>query len=257
MEDLVKPTELPLQGVTLSVVVPVYNERESLEILDEELETTLKSLNLSYEVIYVDDASTDGSLELLLDIARRRPNRRVLHHLRNAGQSAALVAGFRRARGALVATLDSDLQNDPADLPRLLAKVNEGYDVVSGVRSVRRDNWSRRISSQIANAIRNWATQDRITDVGCSLKIYRREYLEGLPCFSGMHRFLPTLARWNGARRIAEVEVAHRPRRFGQAKYGIGNRMFRALADLLGVLWLRKRFIPPNNVRELTERSTT
>ncbi len=238
--------------IALSLVIPVFNERESLLLLDDEIEASLKTLDISFEVIFVDDASTDGSLELLLELSTRRPNRRVLKHLRNAGQSAALVAGFRAARGDLVATLDADLQNDPADLPRLLKKLWEGYDVVSGVRSMRRDSLLRRISSKIANAIRNWTTKDHITDVGCSLKIYRAEYLKDLPCFVGMHRFLPTLARWNGAQRIAEVEVQHRPRRFGKAKYGISNRALRTFVDLLGVLWLRKRFIARANVRDVT-----
>lgn len=248
--------EVELSGtVTLSIVVPVYNERDSLVLLDEAIESALSPLGLAFEVVYVDDASDDGSLEELLALATRRRNRRILRHRSNAGQSAALVAGFRAAQGAIVATLDADLQNDPADLPRLLDKLGEGYDVVSGVRVRRKDSWIRKVSSKIANAVRNWATRDQISDVGCSLKVYRAEYLRDLPFFSGMHRFLPTLARWNGARRIVEVEVSHRPRRFGQAKYGVGNRLFRTVADLFGVLWLRKRFIDRANVLEVTPTS--
>jgi len=149
-----------------------------------------------------------------------------------------------------VVTLDADLQNDPADIPRLLEALAAGFDVVSGVRIDRRDSWVRRASSRIANAVRNWATDESITDVGCSLKAYRREFLADLPMFSGMHRFLPTLVRWNGAR-VTELPVRHRPRLHGVAKYGIGNRLFRTLADLWAVRWMRRRWLPPANVEEI------
>lgn len=235
----------------LSVVVPLYDEEENLPELDREIRTALAPLGLAYEVIYVDDGSRDGSLEVLRGLAASDPRLRVLRHRHNAGQSAALAAGFRAARGELVATLDADLQNDPADLPRLLAKLEEGFDLVSGVRTERRDSWVRRVSSRIANAVRNWATAESITDVGCSLKIYRARHLRHLPLLSGMHRFLPTLARWNGATRVAELAVHHRPRRFGVAKYGIGNRLFRALADLFAVRWMRSRWIDPTNAEEV------
>lgn len=233
----------------LSVVVPLFNEEENLPVLASELKAALGPLGLAYELLFVDDGSTDRSLAVLDGLAAQEAAVRILCHRQNAGQSAALAAGFRAARGAIVVTLDADLQNDPADIPRLLAKLEEGFDVVSGIRRHRRDSWLRRTSSRIANAVRNWATDESVTDVGCSLKAYRREFLTDLPMFSGMHRFLPTLVRWNGAR-LAEIDVHHRPRLYGVAKYGIGNRLFRALADLMAVRWMRTRWIPPRNASE-------
>lgn len=244
---------MPDAAPRLSIVVPLYNEEENLPALDGEIRAALAPLGLAYEVLYVDDGSTDGSLTALRSLAAADPRIRILRHRKNAGQSAGLASGFRAARGELVATLDADLQNDPADLPRLLAKLDEGWDVVSGVRRNRRDSWVRRVSSRIANGVRNWATDEAITDVGCSLKAYRARYLAHLPMFGGMHRFLPTLVRWNGAR-VAELEVNHRPRLHGVAKYGIGNRLFRALADLFAVRWMRTRWIDPANVEELAPR---
>jgi dolichol-phosphate mannosyltransferase len=235
--------------VGLSIVVPLYNEEENVPLLEREIARTLADAGRTYELIFVDDGSTDGSFEALRRLADENPAIRILRHLRNAGQSAALAAGFRAARGAIVVTLDADLQNDPADIPRLLARLDEGFDVVSGVRRERRDSWTRRMSSRIANSVRNWATDESVADVGCSLKAYRREFLENLPMFTGMHRFLPTLVRWNGAR-LAEIDVNHRPRLHGVAKYGIGNRLFRALADLFAVRWMRKRWIATGNVME-------
>jgi len=240
---------MPDAAPRLSIVVPLYNEEENLPALDAEIRAALEPLAISYEVLYVDDGSTDGSFAVLQGLAAADARIRILRHRKNAGQSAGLASGFRAARGELLATLDADLQNDPADLPRLLAKLDEGWDVVSGVRRNRRDSWVRRASSKIANAVRNWATDEAITDVGCSLKAYRTRYLAHLPMFGGMHRFLPTLVRWNGAR-VTELPVAHRPRLHGVAKYGIGNRLFRALADLFAVRWMRRRWIDPANVEE-------
>ncbi len=244
---------MPDAAPRLSIVVPLYNEEENLPALDGEIRAALAPLGLAYEVLYVDDGSTDGSLAALRSLAAADPRIRILRHRKNAGQSAGLASGFRAARGELVATLDADLQNDPADLPRLLAKLDEGWDVVSGVRRNRRDSRVRRVSSRIANGVRNWATDEAITDVGCSLKAYRARFLAHLPMFGGMHRFLPTLVRWNGAR-VTELEVNHRPRLHGVAKYGIGNRLFRALADLMAVRWMRTRWIDPANVEELARR---
>ena len=237
----------------ISVVVPLFNEEENLPPLAAEISSALVPTGRSFEVIFVDDGSTDRSLEVLRALAAGDERVRVLRHRRNAGQSAGLATGFRAARGAVVVTLDADLQNDPADIPRLLDELGRGADVVSGVRVERRDTWVRRVSSRVANAVRNWATDEAITDVGCSLKAYRREFLADLPMFTGMHRFLPTLVRWNGAR-VAELPVRHRPRLHGVAKYGIGNRLFRALADLMAVRWMRTRWIDPANVEELARR---
>ena len=235
---------------TLSIIVPLYNEEENLPLLAEEIRAALAPGALDYEILFVDDGSTDGSARALVELARGDRRIRVLRHPRNRGQSAGLATGIRAARGSLVATLDADLQNDPADLPRMLTAL-EGYDAVSGVRVDRHDSWVRKVSSRIANSVRNWATDEAITDVGCSLKVYRAEFLRSLPMFTGMHRFLPTLVRWNGAR-VTELAVNHRPRRHGVAKYGIGNRLFRALADLFAVMWMRKRWIDPRGVEEIT-----
>jgi glycosyltransferase involved in cell wall biosynthesis len=234
----------------LSLVVPAYNEEENLPELVAEIRAALDPVERDWELLLVDDASTDGTLAAMKTLAAAEPRIRVLHHRRNAGQSAGLAGGFRCARGRVVVTLDADLQNDPADIPRLLAELAKGWDVVSGVRVDRRDTYVRRASSRIANAVRNWATDEAITDVGCSLKAYRSEFLAHLPMFTGMHRFLPTLVRWNGAR-VTEIPVRHRPRLHGVAKYGIGNRLFRALADLFAVRWMRTRWIDPANFEEL------
>ena len=245
---------MPPSPVALSLVVPVFNEEESLETLDAEIGAALDHRPSSYEVLYIDDGSTDRSPEILRAFSLRDPRRRVLRQSRNSGQSAGFAAGFRHARGDVVVTMDADLQNDPADIPRLLARLEESsaahppVDVVCGVRRNRQDSWIRRLSSRLANAVRNRMTQESITDVGCSLKAYRVEFVRRVPMFTGMHRFLPTLLRLDGAR-VAELEVNHRPRRFGVAKYGIGNRLFRALADLFAVRWMQKRWID----RRLTE----
>ncbi len=265
MEDGPRPLES--LGVTpelppdLSLVIPLYNEAENLPVLAAEIRRALAPTGRSWECLFVDDGSTDGSLAVLMTLAAEDPTVRILRHRRNAGQSAALAAGFAAARGAIVVTLDADLQNDPADIPSLLARLGDSAatsdcDAVSGVRQRRQDSWVRRISSRVANGVRNWATDEQVSDVGCSLKAYRREVLAGLPMFTGMHRFLPTLVRWNGAR-LAEMPVNHRPRLHGTAKYGIGNRLFRALADLMAVRWMRTRWIPRGNLETIevgTER---
>ena len=244
------PSPLP----EISLVIPVYNEEPNLPPLAGEIRQTMQALGRPYEVLLVDDGSTDGSLAAIIRLASHDPALRVIKQARNAGQSAALEAGFRHARGAIVVTLDADLQNDPADIPLLLARL-EGSggsgasresagpcDVVCGVRVGRQDSWVRRLSSGIANAVRNRLTHESVADVGCTLRACRAEYLRRIPAWKGMHRFLPTLLRMEGAR-IAEVGVSHRPRRFGKPKYNIRNRIWRASADLLGVRWLQSRWI--------------
>jgi len=225
----------------LSVVIPAYNERDNLAPLLAELRAALGSGGRSWEIIIVDDASTDGSAELLAQVARADTGVRAVCLAERIGQSGALAAGLTCARGAIVVTLDADLQNDPADLPRVLAALDRA-DVVSGIRSGRQDAWLRRISSGIANAVRRGALGDRITDIGCSFKAYRREALEGLPMFVGVHRFLPALCQFRGAR-VVEVPVSHRPRRHGISKYGVSNRLWRGIHDLIGVSWLKVRLI--------------
>jgi glycosyltransferase involved in cell wall biosynthesis len=225
----------------ISAVVPAYNEVECVPALVRELRAALDSTARSWEIVLVDDGSGDGTGEAMEAARRSDPRIRVLRLERNAGQSAALAAGLLRARGDVVVTLDADLQNDPADIPALLAAL-AGADVVSGVRSTREDDWLRRVSSRIANGVRRAALGDQVTDIGCSLKAYRREVLEGLPFFVGVHRFLPALCGFRGAR-VVEVRVRHRPRTLGVSKYGMGNRLWRGIHDLVGVSWLKHRLV--------------
>jgi len=223
----------------LSVVIPVFDEAGNLEALHRELSSVLDGLREPAEILFVDDGSRDASPVLLARLAAGDPRVRLVTLDRNHGQSAALDAGFRRARGEVVATLDADLQNDPADLPRLLALLDRA-DVVNGVRATRRDGWVRKLSSRIGNGFRNWMTGESVTDVGCSLRVMRAEPLSRVKMFRGMHRFLPTLLRMEGAR-VIEVPVAHRPRLAGSSKYGIANRLFTGLHDVLAVRWMQRR----------------
>ena len=223
----------------LSVVVPIHDEAESLPLLYRELAEVLKDAEGGVEFVLVDDGSTDGSLDILRSLAREDPRVRVLALDGNHGQSAALAAGFEAVRGELTVMLDADLQNDPADIPRMLARMDEA-DVVNGVRVDRHDSFVRRLSSRIGNGFRNWMTDESVTDVGCSLRVVRTKFLKRVRPFRGMHRFLPTLLRLEGAR-VIEIPVAHRPRRYGRSKYGIGNRLFVGLEDVLGVRWLQRR----------------
>ena len=225
----------------ITVVVPVFEEEESLPTLHGEIAAALTPLGRPFEIVFVDDRSNDRSLAVMLALQREDPRVRVIALGGRSGQTAAMAAGFDHSRGAVVVTIDGDLQNDPADIPALLAAL-EHADVVSGVRATRRDDWVRRISSRIANGTRRLVLGDRITDIGCSLKAYRREVLEGLPLFVGVHRFLPALCGFRGAR-VTEVKVNHRPRTRGVSKYGMGNRLWRGIHDLVGVSWLKHRLV--------------
>jgi glycosyltransferase involved in cell wall biosynthesis len=237
----------PVSEPELSIVIPAFNEEDNLAPLLEEIRAALDPRGIVYEVVVVDDGSTDRSPQVLAELRAADGRLRVLRQRRNAGQSAAFAAGFRCARAPIVVTLDADLQNDPVDIPRLLAAIAD-CDVVCGIRANRHDSWVRRLSSLIANGVRNRLTHDDIVDTGCSLKAFRAAFLPQLPMFTGMHRFLPTLLRLQGAR-VRQIPVNHRPRRHGVAKYGIGNRVFRALADLFAVRWMQRRWID----RGLTE----
>jgi dolichol-phosphate mannosyltransferase len=223
----------------LSVVVPVRDERESLEILHLELDAALGGLAGGVEFIFVDDGSRDGSRNILTELSKKDPRVRVLALDGNHGQSAALDAGFHAVTGEFTATLDADLQNDPADIPRLLA-LTDRADVVTGVRVDRRDRWNRVVASRVANAVRNWATGEHIADVGCSLRVMRTRYLKQVKLYRGLHRFLPTLLRLEGAT-VLEEPVAHRARRYGESKYGIGDRLWVGIIDLLAVRWMQRR----------------
>jgi dolichol-phosphate mannosyltransferase len=229
----------PSGPVDLSIVVPVYNERDSLVLLHAEVEAAMRALGRPWEILFVDDGSSDGGDGVLRDLRAAHPEVRIVTLARNAGQTAAMDAGFRRARGDVVVTLDADLQNDPADIPRVLRDL-EGVDAVVGVRHRRRDSLLRRISSRVANFVRNRLSDERIQDTGCSLKAYRREALGRLVLYDGMHRFLPTLLKMEGFR-VRETAVGHRPRRHGASKYGIRNRLLPSFQDLLAVRWMKRR----------------
>jgi dolichol-phosphate mannosyltransferase len=217
-----------------SVIVPVYNEEANLPILQEELRGALSGLD--YEIIFVDDGSVDRTAERI----ETAPNIRLIRFEKNAGQSAAIYAGLTAARGAIMVVIDGDLQNDPADIPRLLAEIAHGADLVCGYRLKRRDTLVKRLTSRIANAVRSRYTKDGVRDTGCTLKAMRRECVSTLLPFKGMHRFIPALVKAAGYR-LVEVPVNHRPRRFGQSKYGLGNRALRATIDMFGVRWLLSR----------------
>lgn len=235
------PEVAPLQdGASapyLSVVVPVYNEEENIPHLYQRLTSELEQIGLPYEIIAIDDGSRDRSFVLLRDLACADRRLRVVRFRRNFGQTAAFSAGFDRARGEVVVTIDADLQNDPADIGALLAKIEEGYDVVSGWRAHRQDPFlNRRLPSIIANRLISWATGVRLHDYGCSLKAYRLEVVRGIRLYGELHRFIPAIASWQGVT-VTELPVRHAPRRFGKSKYGI-SRTLRVLLDLVTVRFL-------------------
>ncbi len=221
----------------LTVVLPVFNEAPSLATLWDELVAVLDAHWSRVEVIFVDDASTDRGFSWLRAVAAVDGRMRVVRFARQAGLTAALEAGCRRARSPIIVTMDSDLQNDPADIPRLVAALADA-DVATGIRVRRDDPWLKRISSRVANAVRNAVTGETVRDSACTLRAMRRECAAALPSFNGMHRFLPTLMRLSGFR-VVEVPVGHRPRRFGSSKFGVRNRAGRAFVDLLVVRWMQ------------------
>ena len=221
-------------SVHISVIVPVFDERESLPALHEEIARALESMGEPWEVIYVDDRSGDGSLEILVDLWRHDAHVRVVQFRNRSGQTAAMSAGFDEARGDVVVTLDADLQNDPADIPGMVAQLRMGFDVVAGWRKSRQDGFIlRRLPSIVANRLIAFVTGVRIHDTGCTLKVFRRELVEKLPIYAEQHRFLPAMSARSGAR-VTELVVNHRPRRFGASKYGI-SRATRVALDLLTV----------------------
>jgi glycosyltransferase involved in cell wall biosynthesis len=229
----------PAHPVTVSVVAPVYNERENLKPLVDELLAVLATLGRGFEIVLVNDGSRDGSTEAIDALAAAHPEVRGVHFKANRGQTAAFDAGFKAARGAVVVTIDADLQNDPRDIPALLAALS-GHDAAVGFRATRKDTAVRRWSSKIANATRNKISGDDIIDTGCSLKAFRAETLGKIKLWNGMHRFLPTLIKIEGGS-VVQVPVNHRPRFAGESKYGVWNRLFRSSADLLAVRWMKSR----------------
>lgn len=228
-----------LEGLKYSIVIPVYNEEECLAKLFARLDETLPALGGEYEVIFIDDGSGDGSLRMLKERAAKDAHTRIIEFEKNAGQSSAFDAGFKASRGEAVITLDADLQNDPADMPKLLEKLGE-YDAVSGWRVRRRDGLRKRVSTKIANWVRNKLSGEEVHDSASSLKAFKREALMKVRMFNGAHRFMPTLMKMEGYK-VAEVPVSHHARHAGSAKYGVWNRMFRAFYDLLGVRWMKSR----------------
>lgn len=241
----------PVNKVFLSVVVPIKNERDNIKPLVDEIIQALTPTGWEYEIIYVDDGSTDDSFAVLQQLQPAVPQLRCLQLDRNYGQSAGFAAGINAARGELVATLDGDLQNDPADIPdmvRLLQQKN--LDMVTGYRARRHDSGFRRLQSRIANFIRNKITGDDIRDSACSVRVFRRECFASIAKFNGMHRFMATLFRIAGYK-VEQHPVNHRPRQFGKAKYGMLNRVFKATADLFAVRWLKKNRLQYKVKREV------
>ncbi len=221
----------------LSVVIPVFNERENLNPLLEKLKLALDGLGRSYEILFIDDGSLDGSTALLREIAASDPNVRLLEFVRNFGQTAAISAGFDHARGDIIIPLDADLQNDPEDIPRIIAELEAGSDVVSCWRKDRQDPWLTRIlPSHMANWLISWISGVRLHDYGCTLKGYRRDIIKHVRLYGEMHRFIPIFASWAGAR-VTEMPVKHHPRQFGRSKYGI-FRTIKVLLDLITIKFL-------------------
>jgi dolichol-phosphate mannosyltransferase len=223
----------------VSIVVPAFNEAECLPLLASELLAVLNAYPYEWEVILVDDGSTDRTASVMKDICANAPRWKCLHLARNSGQSAALAAGFRAARYAVTVAIDADLQNDPWDIPRLVSRVGQ-FDCISGFRQKRLDGWLRRVQSRWANRVRRFILDDGVTDSGCTLKAYRTSALQQVPLFRGFHRFLPALLAMQGAR-ILEMSVNHRPRAAGTSKVRCWSRSIEATVDLVGIWWLKSR----------------
>ncbi len=238
-----------MTAVEISVISPAFNEEENVGPLVEELTAVLRPLNRAYEIIFVDDASTDGTYVKLRELQKTFPEIRILRHRINCGESAGELTGFRNARGQILITIDSDLQNDPADIPAMLARL-ETCDVVCGVRRKREDSWLKRVSSRVANRFRNALLHDNIHDAGCTYRALRRKAVEiELIPFKGLHRFLPAIWKMHGFR-VEELSVNHRPRIRGVSKYGLWNRLGVGIHDILAIRWYRKRRIPAPRLNE-------
>lgn len=225
-------TETPAPA--LSVVIPLYNEQDNVEALQKQVQQALEGLD--FELVLVDDGSKDATAARV----QKGPRVRLLEFEKNAGQSAAMYAGIQAARGEVIALLDGDLQNDPADIPLLLAEIEKGADLVCGYRAKRKDTFVKRITSRVANFVRSRFTKDGVRDTGCTLKAMRRECRAALVPFYGMHRFIPALVKGMGYK-LVEIPVNHRPRTAGVSKYGLGNRAIKATVDMFGVRWLLSR----------------
>lgn len=227
----------------LSLVIPVFNEIECLPALVKEIRNALLGLGAGYEVLLVDDGSSDGSGPYIDRVAGEDSRFVPIHLVRNAGQTAAFAAGIQMARGEVIVTLDADGQNPPSEIPKLIGALTPDVDLVAGYRASRQDSTWRRFQSRFANRVRNWLSGETIRDTGCSLKAFRARHLKAIPLFNGMHRFLPTLCRLAGAKKVVEVPVAHRPRQGGTSKYGMWNRAWRSFVDLMAVRWMQRRWL--------------
>ena len=228
-------------NIDISIIIPIMNEEENIIVLAEELNSAFKTKSWEWECLWIDDGSTDKSNRILTALSEQDPHHTLITFEKNAGQSAAFHAGFHAAKGKIIATIDGDRQNDPADLPIVADKIlSEDWDMVNGYRATRQDNWIRKMVSKIGNGVRNAVTGKTVRDVGCSTRAFKRECVQELPCFKGMHRFLPTFISMKGYN-ITEIPVNHRQRELGTSKYTTWNRMWVGIADVTGVLWLRKR----------------
>jgi len=230
-------------SIELSLVVPAYNEQEVLDELMRRVEPALQQTGRTFEMVVIDDGSTDNTPNMLRTAMATRPWLRVLRMAKNGGQSAAFAAGFKASRGQIIATIDADLQNDPEEIPRLLPMLGVP-DMITGWRAKRQDSHFRLMQTRIANRVRNWISQETIEDSASSLKLYKRHCVDGLYMFNGAHRFMPTLVKMRGFT-VLETPVKHSPRFAGTAKYGFRNRALRAFIDLLGVRWMKERMIKP------------
>ena len=229
--------------VEISVIVPCFNEAENILPLVKELTETLRTLRRPFEILYVDDGSTDETPARLTSATELYPELRFIRHMRNFGQSAAFMTGFQNTSGDTIITMDADMQNDPRDIPGLLEEL-KSCDMVCGIRLKRHDSFIRRVSARIANQVRNLFLKDGIKDSGCSLRVFYRRVLVQLIAFRGLHRFLPTLCVIHGFK-VHQVEVNHRPRKSGSSKYGVWNRLFVGMYDLSAMIWYRKRHFSP------------
>ena len=242
----------------LSVVIPAHNESANIVALLDEVDAALAGV-VPYEIVVVDDGSSDGMTDLLAAQCATRPSLRPLLHHRQSGQSAGLITGVRQARGLWIATLDGDGQNVPADIPLLWRRLQESRDpslrMIAGWRAKRKDTWLKRVSSRVANRVRAAMLRDATPDTGCGLKLFERALFLELPAFDHMHRFLPALARRAGAS-VVSVEVSHRPRGGGRSHYGLNNRLWVGIVDLVGVMWLMRRSRLPGGVRDLRKNKS-
>ena len=235
--------QVPRHGVDISVVIPLLNEDESLKELYQQLRTTLKRMNVRYELLFVDDGSTDRSFQVLRDLKKNDHRIRVIRFRRNYGKSAALSVGFEKAQAPVIITMDADLQDDPAEIPNLVRKLNEGYDLISGWKKVRRDPLSKRIPSRFFNVVTSLLTGIKLHDFNCGLKAYRRDVVKTVRVYGELHRYVPALAKWEGFV-VGEQPVQHRARKYGKTKFGLG-RFWKGFLDLVTVLFTTRYFRNP------------